>query len=119
MKLLYLILCVVGIILPWSQFGPWLMNNGLDVRLLFNEAFSSQISAFAWFDVLVSAAVVLLFVVVEGRRIGVRHLWAPFLAMCTVGVSLALPLFLLLRQIRMEERSNNAFNSDTGKAGAG
>jgi len=119
MKLTYLLLCIAGTLLPWSQFGPWLMDNGLNPALLVNEAFSTQISAFAWFDVIVSAAVVLVFVVVEGRRLGVRHLWAPFVAMFTVGVSLALPLFLYLRQIRIEERPNNAFNSDAGKAGAG
>lgn len=119
MKLIYLLLCIIGTILPWSQLGPWVMDNGLNLASLVNEVFSSRISAFAWFDVIVSAVVVLLFVVVEGRRLGVRHLWAPFVAMFTVGVSLALPLFLLLREIRLEERSNNAFNADTGKAGAG
>ncbi len=108
MKLLYLLLCVAGTVLPWSQFGPWVMNHGLDVRQLVNEAFSGKISAFAWLDVLVSAVVVLVFVVAEGRRLGVRHLWAPFFGMFTVGVSLALPLFLLLRQIRLDERSTEA-----------
>lgn len=68
-----------------------------------DEAFSSRIYAFTWFDVIISAVVVLLFVVVEGRRLGVRHLWAPFIAMFRVGVSLALPLFLFLRQFRLEE----------------
>lgn len=118
MKFIYLLLCIAGTVFPWSQFGPWLIDNGLNPGLLVDEAFSTQISAFAWFDVIVSAVVVLVFVVVEGRRLGVRHLWAPFVAMLTVGVSLALPLFLFLRQLRMEERPNNLFNSDAGKAGA-
>jgi len=105
MKIVYLALCIIGTILPWSQFAPWLLENNLNLVLLFQEAFSERIAAFAWLDVIVSAVVVMLFVVVEGRRIGVRHLWAPFVAMMVVGVSLALPLFLLLRQIRMEEIS--------------
>ena len=119
MKAIYLLLCVIGTILPLSQFVPWLMDNGLNSALLINEISASRISSFAWLDVIVSAVVVLLFVLVEGRRLGVRNLWAPFVAMFTVGVSLALPLFLLLRQIRLEQRSNNAFNSDAGNAGAG
>lgn len=119
MKLVYLLLCIIGTILPWSQFGPWLADHGFNPALLLSEIFSSRISAFAWLDVLVSAIVVLLFVVVEGRRLGVRHLWAPFVAMFTVGVSLALPLFLLLRQIRLEERPDNAFDSDADTVGAG
>jgi len=34
----------------------------------------------------------------EGRRAGVRHLWAPIAANLVVGVSLGLPLFLYLRE---------------------
>lgn len=65
---------------------------------------------------IVSAVVVLLFVVVEGRRLGVRRLWAPFVAMFTVGVSLALPLFLLLRQLRIGERASDELNGNPSKA---
>lgn len=65
---------------------------------------------------IVSVVVVLLFVVVEGRRLGVRRLWAPFVAMFTVGVSLALPPFLLLRQLRIEEGASNGLNDNPGKA---
>lgn len=102
MKYLYFLLCVLGTLLPWSQFGPWLGSNGLNFPLLVEEAFSGRIAAFAWLDVLVSGIVVLVFVVVEGRRVGVRHLWAPFVAMFVVGVSLSLPLFLLQRQLRLD-----------------
>lgn len=119
MKLVYLLLCILGTVFPWSQFGPWVVDNGLNLHLLLDQAFSSRIAAFAWFDVLVSAIVVLTFVVAEGRRLGVRHLWAPFVAMFTVGVSLALPLFLLLREIRIAERSINGFSADAGNARAG
>jgi hypothetical protein len=111
---MYVILSILGTVLPWSQFGPWLSENGLAFSLLIQEASSHRIAAFAWLDVIVSAVVVLLFVVVEGRRVGVRHLWAPFVAMFTVGVSLALPLFLLLRQLRIEERARNGLNVDPG-----
>lgn len=41
--------------------------------------------------------VVIVLVVVEGRRIGMRHAWVSLLGL-VVGVSLALPLFLLLRE---------------------
>ena len=103
MKWLYSILCVIGTILPLSQFGPWLLEHGLAVPLLIHQAFATPVSGFAWMDVLVSAVVVLIFVVVEGRRLRMRLLWLPFLAMFTVGVSLALPLFLLMREFALEK----------------
>ena len=59
----------------------------------------------AWFDVAVSAVVLVAFIRVEGRRARLSMLWAPIIATCVVGVSLGLPLFLLLREraLRREE----------------
>lgn len=104
MKWLYLLLCIAGTLLPLSQFGPWLLDHGLAFPLLVEQAFATPIAGFAWMDVLVSAIVVLVFVVVEGRRLQMRFLWLPFLAMFTVGVSLALPLFLLMREFALNRQ---------------
>lgn len=101
-KALYLLLCVAGTILPWSQFLPFLRENGLDLRLFLEQLFSNRIGAFFAWDVIVSSVVLWVFVFVEGRRAGVRHLWAPIAANLAVGVSLGLPLFLYLREGRME-----------------
>lgn len=96
MQLIYLLLCIAGTALPLAQFLPWLPAHGLDVPLLL-QATSGSIAAFAWADVLVSGIAVAVFVVVEGRRLAVRLLWLP-LSCLMVGLSLALPLFLLLRE---------------------
>jgi len=98
MKIIYVVLCVLGTILPLTQFVPWLLSNGFAVQLLIQEASGSQIAAFAWLDVLVSAIVVLTFVFYEGRRLGMKYLWLPVVGLITIGVSLSLPLFLLLRE---------------------
>jgi hypothetical protein len=42
-------------------------------------------------------------VLFEGRRAGVKHLWAPIAANLAVGVSLGLPLFLYMREKRLED----------------
>jgi len=36
----------------------------------------------------------------EGRRLGMKNLWAPVAANLAVGVSLGLPLFLYMREAR-------------------
>lgn len=97
MQIIYAILCVIGTVLPLAQFVPWLADRGLDLRLLVQEAVATPIAAFAWSDVLVSAVVVVVFILVEGRRLAMRRLWTPLLAI-SVGPSLALPLFLFLRE---------------------
>ena len=94
----YLILSALGFLLPYSQLVPWVMAHGLDLSLLVQELFANRIGGFFGLDVLVSAVVVCVFVRTEGRRLGMRGLWPPVVAVLAVGVSLALPLFLYLRQ---------------------
>lgn len=72
MKTVYLLLCVLGTVVPYSQFGPWLLANGLDIPLFFAELFSTRIGGFFGLDVLVSALVVWVFVFTEGTCLGVR-----------------------------------------------
>ncbi|MCS3433517.1 DUF2834 domain-containing protein [Klebsiella sp. BIGb0407] len=97
MQALYLFLCIVGAVLPLTQFIPWLSAHGFDVPLLLLQATSDHIAAFAWSDVLISGITVAVFIIVEGRRLAMRRWWWPLCAL-TVGPSLALPLFLLLRE---------------------
>ena len=99
---LYLALCVLGILLPYSQFIPWFLEHGLDLPLFFRHLFANRIGAFFGMDVIVSSLVLWLFVVSEGRRTGMRRLWLPVLASLAVGVSLGLPLFLYMRQLHLD-----------------
>ena len=99
-KHLYLLLCVLGAVLPLSQLLPFLREHGLDARLIIEQLFANRISAFFGLDVIVSSVVLWVFVAVDGRRSGVRHLWAPIAASLLIGVSLGLPLFLYLRERR-------------------
>ena len=100
MKALYLGLCVLGTVLPYSQFIPFLREHGLDMRLFLEQLFATRIGAFFGMDVIVSSLVLWVFVFAEGRRLRIRHLWVPIAANLAVGVSLGLPLFLYLRERR-------------------
>ncbi|HET6639639.1 MAG TPA: DUF2834 domain-containing protein [Gemmatimonadota bacterium] len=101
---LYLGLCAAGAVLPCSQLVPWLQDHGLDLRLLFEELFSTRIGAFFGLDVLVSGLVLFVFIALEGRRLGVRNLWLPVVATVAIGVSLGFPLFLYMRQHELDGR---------------
>jgi len=98
MRQLYISLALIGAVLPYSQFLPWLAEHGLNVRLLFTELFSSRMGAFFGLDVLISAVVLIVFIRREGARRKMRVLWLPIAATCLVGVSCGLPLFLYLRE---------------------
>ena len=53
-------------------------------------------------DVIVSAVALLVFTRIESARLGIRRRWLVVIAVLTVGVSLALPLFLYLRELELE-----------------
>jgi hypothetical protein len=110
-KAIYLALCFVGAVLPYWQFIPWVMQHGLNLPLFVRELFANRISAFFGMDVLVSAIVLIVFIRIESRRVAISRRWIAVLALLAVGVSLALPLFLYLRELSLERTKltqNNA-----------
>ena len=98
MKQFYLAMCFIGTILPLSQLIIWVKENGLDFAALIGEIGQSRISMFGWYDVLVSAVVVFAFILYENSQRPVRRYWVAILGTCCVGVSLGLPLFLLMKE---------------------
>ncbi len=103
MKYFYGVLTLLGIILPYMEFIPWISEHGFNMTLLLNEATQNRISAFAWLDVIIAVIVLIGFILYEGKRIDIKQKWIPITGTLTVGVSFGLPLFLLLREIRMDK----------------
>lgn len=104
----YLGLCIVGTILPYSQFIPFLREHGLDLSLFFQQLFANKISAFFGLDVIVSSLVLWVFIYSEGARLRMRRLWVYVACNLLVGVSLALPLFLLMREFKLDESAKGS-----------
>lgn len=101
-KNLYLFLCVVGFALPYWQFVPWVVEHGLDMPLFVRQLFANRIGGFFGMDVLVSAVTLIVFVRREGNLLKMQRLWLPIVSVLFVGVSLGLPLFLYLRERKLE-----------------
>jgi hypothetical protein len=96
LKYVYLGLCVLGTVIPYLSFAPWLASNGLHIPLLIGEIAASPVAAFGWLDVAISA--ITLFVFAGTRSRSVRYAWLSIVATLLVGVSLRLPLYLFLRE---------------------
>lgn len=107
MKYFYAAFAMIGLILPYSQFIPWIIeHHALNMPLFLGDLFANRISAFFAMDVIVSAIVLISFIQTEGKRLKMRLLWLPTVAVFLVGVSLGLPLFLYLRQIELDRLSD-------------
>lgn len=105
-KNMYLLLCFFGAALPLWQFFPFLLEHGLNIRLFFKDLFANNVSGFFAMDVLVSGIVVITYVFIEGRRLQIKNAWIALLGLC-VGVSLALPMFLYMKQRHIESHASS------------
>ncbi|QLE55381.1 DUF2834 domain-containing protein [Nostoc sp. TCL26-01] len=105
LKIIYLLLCILGTVLPYSQFTPFLLEHGLNIPLFIEQLFANRISSFFGMDVIVSSIVLWIFVFWEGTRLKMSNLWVYVASNLLVGVSLGLPLFLLMRQYQLEQQT--------------
>ncbi len=103
-KTIFLILCLLGVLVPYWQFVPWAWQHGLNLPLFARDLFATRIGAFFGMDVIVSAVTLLVFTRIESKQLGIGKRWLVLVAVLTVGVSLALPLFLYLRELELERR---------------
>lgn len=97
-KKIYLVLMIIGVILPYTQFVPWTMANGMDLPLMFKLMFANQIAAGIALDALTAAAILLIFMALEARRKPVRYWYVPVVGIFAFGLAFALPCYLYLRE---------------------
>lgn len=95
---LYLFLSILGAVLPYYFFVPFLLEYGLDLSEMKRQLFTNRISLFFGVDVILSAVVLLGFIWQESRRSVVRYAWLAVAGTLLIGVSFGLPLFLYLRE---------------------
>jgi hypothetical protein len=102
MRKFFLAAAIVGTVLPLTFFAQFLAANGVDGSAFFRQLFQNHVSSLFAMDLIVSAIVLWVFVFVEGRKRGMGHLWIYVVCTLLVGVSLALPLFLLIREGKLQ-----------------
>ena len=102
MQWFFLVAAIVGTILPLRFLLPFLLANGLELPLFFEQLFQNDVSAFFGLDVIVSSLTLWVFVFSEGRRRQMGKLWVYVICNLLIGVSLALPLFLFFRERKIQ-----------------
>lgn len=107
MKKIYLILSVIGLILPLTQFAPWSMVHGFDLNLLISEMFANQIASGIAIDALLAAASLICFILIEHKKRPVKFFWLPIVSVFLVGLAFAFPLFLYLKEISNNDLSTS------------
>ena len=105
LKWLYLALAISGAVLPWlanldfiREYGSSL-DLGMFVRLANANPAASSLSR----DLAIGATAVVIWIVQESKRLQMRGLLWVLLSCVTLAFACGAPLFLYLRERRLEE----------------
>ena len=103
-KSIYLILALLGLVVPYWFLFKFLSTNGFDLALLVQQLFANNISTFFAVDLVISILVFWLYMIAEANKLHMKNWWLYILASLTVGLSFALPLFLYFREGKLENQ---------------
>jgi hypothetical protein len=102
---IYLALAVAGGVLPWLANLEFIRGTGqaFDLGLFVRMANANPAAQSLSRDLAVGASAVILWMVVESRRLKMRGLTWVLLSCVTIAFAFGAPLFLYLRERRLQE----------------
>ena len=106
MKIFLIGCCIAGTLIPFAFALPFFLAHGLNLRLLLLEAFANPAASFFAADLLLSSVMFLSWSRRESRARNMDGWWMVLAANLFVGLSLALPLYLLKGSITLEPAAN-------------
>lgn len=98
----YLVMAVIGTVVPWLLFGYFFVQNGFDVPLFLRSLFANGAAGGFSADVLITIIIFWVWSWRDAARHGVPRWWLVLPASFFVGLSLALPLYLYMRERKAE-----------------
>ena len=101
-KYLYILLCIIGAVLPYYFFLPFLIENGINPQMITDLLFVNKVSSAFGINALITSIIFVIFISIENRKTKLPNLWIPILASSIVGVSFGLPLYLLLKEYKKQ-----------------
>lgn len=109
MRRIYLVLAVVGYLVPGIPMARESLASGnilfwTDPARTTRELFANGTSTAFVLDLLCVVVVLLLWMTVEARRLGIRHVWGFWALALLLGMAGTLPLFLYTRERHVRAR---------------
>ncbi len=94
-------IAVAALILTWVNAGPYLHSVTDFVVTVWRDAKVNEGSQFVAAEMCGLALTSVVLMVTEGRRYGVRFVWAYVVGRLVIAISVAFPLFLLARELKI------------------
>jgi hypothetical protein len=97
MKIFLIVCCVAGVVVPYWFAIPFFLMHGAKFRLFVQEIFATPISSFFAADLIIASMIFLSWSRRDARDKKIRGWWLVLVSNLVVGLSLAMPLYLLKR----------------------
>jgi Terpene cyclase DEP1 len=108
-RILYLVLALAGVVTTWYYNLQYLQETGGSfsfAAFMAAAATNAASKSLSW-DLTIACIAGLLWIFFESRRLGLRFFWVYILLAFGVAFAFAFPLFLFVRQGRLESMQND------------
>ena len=94
---------LAGAVVPWYFNIRFMQESGqfLTPQMWLAGGFVNSLTGSITTDFLIGTIPVLVWMVVEARRLGMRHTWFYVVTTFLVAFAFSCPLFLLMREVRL------------------
>lgn len=101
-EIAYAALAVLGVVLPWSFNLQWMSESqSASFFEFFALGFVNPAASSLTVDLFIACTTFFVWMLIEARRIGMRHAWLLIPYALFVAFASAFPLFLLLRERKL------------------
>ncbi len=106
---------LAGAVVPWYFNIRHMRESGelLTPQMWLSGGFVNSLTGSITSDFLIGTIPVLVWMVVEARRLGMRHLWFYVVTTFLVAFAFSCPLFLLMREFRLQAIRLNGDRSES------
>lgn len=104
LQVVYLLFAVAGAVVPWFFNIKFVVDTGemITPHGLIAGGFVTPLSSSLTSDFLIGTTPVLIWMVMEARRLGMRHWWVYVVLTFLIAFAFTCPLFLFMRERRLQ-----------------
>jgi hypothetical protein len=102
----YGLLSLLGLIIPWYFNLKYMVIEGqtFTVQAFLAAGFTNTLASSLTSDFFIGSTAVLVWMMVEAKRIGMRFRWAYLVMTFAIAFAFACPLFLMMRELHLARR---------------
>ena len=105
LKWVYLLLAILGAVLPTLANIEFVKIYGpsFDIKMFIDLANNNPASQSLSRDLFIGSTAIFIWIISESKRLEMKNLWIVILTTFTIAFAFSAPLFLYLRELRIEE----------------